>query len=436
MLPQPRLSDFPDRQNAADESYDLQITAEKKGKQTLSYVWFGPPPIDFEHNQKKKITFGPCFNIMSLLSDTGTHVRLVVDAADVDYEAAIQQWEYLYYRQVIKVPVISARCLFAAAMKSLNPANFSSYHALAPYTDFICVLFQRGSSFKHTTLKVTGKELLAFIVRYLLGGFTADTSVLPLSTNYTSEWTVESPWEIPSIVDGDKAIANKIAYGLAVIAQHRHSAAPTKGYDCGGQSEGAYFICSSLNSAGYVVITNPLNWQSVFTDFRVVRELENLDMVDIYFNYAQKHYIGTIEALKVYLTFLKKTAEGHGEIAENYNMMRSVGVLSAAMTEQIFDFIQNPAQSFRFGFPAYPTILPKRSFDSTEPPFQLFSNASYIIGRGISFIGIWHAFRESRPHKSEEVGGGNFILHPDIGLVKYTTQSWAKGEHLPTTPRH
>jgi len=335
----------------------------------------------------------------------------------------------------------------------------------------------------HISVVITGKEILALILRSIFGGVTADTTVLParVGAQYNSRaeagagerfvgadlispkeqqdqsslklLCTEDSWGLLKREDHNQTVTENISEGLNRLFQRTHALGPTQNRNTGGVVyEGQPRDLST--DTGYV-ITQPLEIMSLFSkektskvvvtyDFKskdggfltfnqLDKRLPNADLIDVFFNYTpceNKEYAEL--ALSVFLTGMLGMREGENENLLTYNAFRGPATLSAAMTEYV---ISQEGQTEEMVARNYGRVLSKTG-KVVDVTYSCSSEDNApLFGYGES--------RNPTPDQMKQhgkrrdiIGKDGYMLFPELGLVKIWSGSWkASTEYaIATTP--
>lgn len=394
---------------------------------------------------------GPCYKVMRSLNDTqkcsgAAHVKIFMVAwsAIVDEEAARNAWKKNYDYAGCPEDIISWVWFGDPEIQEYVKSNvLDGLHEEEKNT--LNQQLQRGRDGKHLSAIITGKELLALLLRACFGGMTADTTVLPaaIGGNYQpysllgkgerkswaySELTssgleASDGWSLLPLNGYNEGAASRIARGLREIRRGGKAAGPTQNRNLGGVVyEGQpkdYSPRTGYEERGSAVVTYDYRYK--WTEGLTGKDGKqgNLDLVDVFLNYTADTSSAVL-GLRVFLRGISELAESEHDSLLVYNAFRGPATLSAAMTEVCYEGLKPTGRKFIKNEEAYGRTLVKTGDVVTV---EYHEGGGYIYGHFETRNPTPDQIKNGENIK-DPLGAEGYMVLPQVGLVKVWSGSW------------
>ncbi|KZN13046.1 hypothetical protein [Marinomonas sp. TW1] len=316
----------------------------------------------------------------------------------------------------------------------------------------------RAAGGHHHSAIITGKEILALLLRSHFGGLTADTTVLPAIIgkdydpgayqktgerhhyyfNDIGSGISDEGWTVMPLHASSEYAESKIIRDLNTLFSKPVSAGPTQNRNQGGVVYQGQPKDTSPNVGYRPTDDNHLvTYDYQTNDGRIGNDSldpnwQNLDLLDVFLNYTPYANLEPVKtALSVFLEGTKALESGVYETLEVYNAYRGPATLSAAATECYLSASQpNP--------PTQDANWKNRTITKlgTTPKVTYISQESAIKG--------FYETRNPTPNQLKDgqnirdvLGPEGYMLMKELSLVKLWSGGWKAPQNfaVPITPR-
>ncbi|WP_394183039.1 hypothetical protein [Marinomonas posidonica] len=316
----------------------------------------------------------------------------------------------------------------------------------------------RAAGGHHHSAIITGKEILALLLRSHFGGLTTDTTVLPAIIgkdydpgayqktgerhhyyfNDIGSGISDEGWTVMPLHASSEYAESKIIRDLNTLFSKPVSAGPTQNRNQGGVVYQGQPKDTSPNVGYRPKGDNHLvTYDYQTNDGRIGNdslEWQHLDLLDVFLNYTPYQRLSPVNlALDVFLEGTQALIPGVYETLEVYNAYRGPATLSAAATECYQSAkIQNPPS------PEPDDVWKNRTITKmgTTPHVTYISKDSTIKG--------YFETRNPTPDQLKQgqnirdvLGSEGYMLMKELSLVKLWSGGWKAPQNfaVPITPR-